>query len=338
LDLDLDVVLIQEPYAVTVSPSEFSLKYVPDGYSVFHNLSSDHAYGTAIIAKTSLKATASNLGRSNNCCGIHISPSLLFFSIYCRPSLASVPVFLSSFLNKIPPNVKRFSVICCDANVKNKLWNSPRTTDAGLELEHIFRSNGFSIANVNVDSLPHKPTNTQFVDVTVTGDRISLSDWQFPSMPSLSDHPFISFSVERGKARKSHLNCRNPPPSHFMLDVFHENVALELNQLPSPSAILSTFTTEQQVDDFMTTLHLSLSKSIAASLLPFHPSNIPGKMPWWSKTLWALRHNLRNAYKLKSVPNPPAETVQSYRLLKSTFQRALRKKKKRKLGICLQQC
>ena len=51
-------------------------------------------------------------------------------------------------------------------------------------------------------------------------------------------------------------------------------------------------------------------------------------MPWWSKALWALRHNLRNAYKLKSPPNPSEEVLANYRNLKATYQRVLRKKKK----------
>lgn len=63
LDLDIDVVLIQEPSA-SFSPltSNIEVKYVPVGYSSFHNLSSEHSFGAAIIAKSSLNANLTLFG------------------------------------------------------------------------------------------------------------------------------------------------------------------------------------------------------------------------------------------------------------------------------------
>jgi hypothetical protein len=52
-------------------------------------------------------------------------------------------------------------------------------------------------------------------------------------------------------------------------------------------------------------------------------------MPWWCKSLWALRHNLRNAYKLKCHPNATVEALSAYNLLKANYQKALRKKRKK---------
>lgn len=53
LDLDIDIALLQKPSAVSdLSPR---LKYIPEGYVVLHNLSGDHAYGAAIIAKKIVK-------------------------------------------------------------------------------------------------------------------------------------------------------------------------------------------------------------------------------------------------------------------------------------------
>jgi hypothetical protein len=51
-------------------------------------------------------------------------------------------------------------------------------------------------------------------------------------------------------------------------------------------------------------------------------------MPWWSKELWALRHRLREAYKVKTaIPSP--ENSASFKSIKTTYQRELRKSKSR---------
>lgn len=63
LDLDVDVVLLQEPYAVKSGDGDYFVKYVPEGYSQYHSLDGDHAYGSVIIAKTSLGTTLCRQGQ-----------------------------------------------------------------------------------------------------------------------------------------------------------------------------------------------------------------------------------------------------------------------------------
>jgi len=237
-----------------------------------------------------------------------------------------------ALLNSIPPCSKQYTILGGDVNAKNKVWNSARTDDCGLELEHIFRESRLSLANVDVISLPFKPSNTSFIDVTAVGDRVSLSKWSFLDIPSLSDHPFISFSVARSKTRNG--PPLNPSPSRCNLDLFHSSVVSKLPDLLAPCDI-GSFISECQIDLFLSSLNSLLTSSIHESLLPFHPSQLPGRMPWWSKSLWAMRHNLRNAYKLKHVPNPSEEAIQAYKLLKSCYQRTLRRKKKKAGKITL---
>lgn len=325
LDLDLDIILIQEPYAFLSSSGAIIVDNIPPGYVSFHNLSSDHAFGAAILAKTSVNATAAHFADSNHCCCVRVSPNLLFFSIYCRPSMPSIPAFFSSILALIPPNLKRFSIFGCDANAKNKIWNSPRTNNAGLELEHIFRQNALSVANVDCSVLSHKPSNTQFLDISLVGDLVSLSNWHFPSLPSLSDHPYISFVIVRAHDI-GNKSSRLPRPILCDLDIFRSNLADQLVKLPAPP-VVESFSSEADIDDFMSSLYSCLSLSITSSMLPFHPSNAPAKMPWWCKSLWAMRHNLRIAYKLKCLPDAPDNVLSDYKLLKANYQKVLRKKK-----------
>ena len=314
LDLDIDVLLIQEPYA-SFSPwsSKIEVKNVL-GYSCFHNLSSDHAFGAAIIVKSSLHATQNHISASNSCCGIVISPNLVFFSLYCRHSLGSIPSYVHVVLNSIPPILKPTIILGGDVNARNKIWNSSRTDDCGLELKHLFRENSLSLSNIDVNLLPYKPTNTSFLDVTAVGDRVRLSDRMFLKMPSHSDHPFISFSVARPISKSNSAGFLNPPPSRCNLDLFYSSAEAKCSDLPFLCEIES-FNSESQIDEFLSSLNAMLTSSIKLSLLPFHPSQIPGRMPWWSKSLWAMRHNLRNAYKLKNIPNSSEESIQAYKLL-----------------------
>jgi hypothetical protein len=50
------------------------------------------------------------------------------------------------------------------------------------------------------------------------------------------------------------------------------------------------------------------------------------KMPWWSKELWALRHQLRQAYQPK-CSFPSDEIIKSYSTLKSRYQQQIRQSK-----------
>ena len=122
IDLNLDIILIQEPYASKTLDSMYELKHIPAGYSSFHNLTADHAYGAAILAKSSLNAKITDIGNDNCCFGIQVSQKLLFISLYCRPSLNSIPSFFTAIIDSIPARFRSYSIIGCDINFKNKIW------------------------------------------------------------------------------------------------------------------------------------------------------------------------------------------------------------------------
>lgn len=63
VDRNIDIALIQEPYALgTGSPEMYG---VPAGYTAFHNLTEHHTSGAAVIAKNSLRAKICNYGRND---------------------------------------------------------------------------------------------------------------------------------------------------------------------------------------------------------------------------------------------------------------------------------
>ncbi|EFX60931.1 hypothetical protein DAPPUDRAFT_274983 [Daphnia pulex] len=90
LDLSIDIVLIQEPYAIS-GPSP-TLANVPPGYAAFHALSSDHAYGAAILLRQSIadSGRVKLMHKANHSACIEVSSrfgTYRFISLYLRPSL-----------------------------------------------------------------------------------------------------------------------------------------------------------------------------------------------------------------------------------------------------------
>ncbi len=104
LDLDIDVVLIQEPYAyLAVIPV---VANIPPGFSAFHHLSNDHAYGSAILIKDSVASagilSVMHLSNFPSCVELHTkSVPLLFASIYLRLSIFDFPSTVQSIFYAI---------------------------------------------------------------------------------------------------------------------------------------------------------------------------------------------------------------------------------------------
>ena len=205
LDLNIDIALIQEPYAVADPLPR--LKYVPDDYVELHSLTADHAYGAAVVAKKISAGVRFPSEHSKFCCRSQGCPKkneLYFFSIYCRPGLQIFDTFLNSFFSFLTPNIINKSVFCFDSNTKSPLWNSLTLDARGRALEESLSNHCITIENVNSNFLSHAPSKTSFIDVTGAGSFVRIIDWHFPDIPSLSDHPFISFSVN---------SSRSPPQS-----------------------------------------------------------------------------------------------------------------------------
>ena len=101
LDLQIDIGLIQEPYA---SNNTNAILNVPLGYQAFHALSSDHAYGAVNLSKSSLRAKLHPCF-SNELAVIRVdtaaSSSLYFISLYVRPSRSDLSGLMSSVVGTL---------------------------------------------------------------------------------------------------------------------------------------------------------------------------------------------------------------------------------------------
>lgn len=166
IDLNIDIVFIQEPYAIPSSLGAY-LKSVPDLYAPFHSLSSDHAYGAVILVKKSLKAEPFSVGCTNEIAGSKLNVrnnEIFLFSFYCRPSIVNLNAHLSSFSNALLPSVQRKSVPWFEP--KKSYMDSP-TLDAKGKVVADFLSNiEATVANTTLHKLSFIQNHTSFLDIT----------------------------------------------------------------------------------------------------------------------------------------------------------------------------
>jgi hypothetical protein len=129
LDLDIDVVLIQEPYAYSAEIPVVA--NIPPGFSAFHHLSNDHAYGSVILIKDSF-STAGNLSvmhLSNFASWVELhtkSGPLRLASIYLRPSISDFPNTVQFIFDALS---SPYSVFGLDSNAKTEFGTARLMTD-----------------------------------------------------------------------------------------------------------------------------------------------------------------------------------------------------------------
>ena len=96
IDNNVDVVLIQEPYATKRATVE--LPNVPPGFTAYHRLGDDFQYGSAILVKSSVESKMLEEKTDNQVTCVQIfsgKEAVLLMSAYCRPSTQGVGTVIS---------------------------------------------------------------------------------------------------------------------------------------------------------------------------------------------------------------------------------------------------
>ena len=171
LELNLDIILVQEPYCYF---SSRKITNVPQGYKAFLFPSKDFHFGSSIILKNGIIAKPILDICNNEVTGVQIvshNLDVFLLSVYCRPTLANLkdtlrPVFESSNIEVSN------TIICMDCNAHDPLWNSPYTDPKGTELLNIISEEQLSCANILREELSFILQHTSFVDVTLAGHSI----------------------------------------------------------------------------------------------------------------------------------------------------------------------
>jgi len=325
-DLNIDIALIQEPYVTNTNGIEVS--DVPNGYQCFHNISNDPFYGAAIVAKKSLRPSFSGIQQLNHFSSISVgagSNRIDLVSIYARHSMASISDTLQNIAQEFHDGVDRL-VIGMDANARNPLWNSNYTDGKGRDLENFVSEWPLTVANRAKHVLDFVPPDSSFPDVTLVGDRIDVEDWRFLSIPSLSDHPYITFKIQ-------YHQCRNAPsrrgprvPRFPQLDglVLKDRIRVSLAALTENKNKLET---TLEINSAVIELTETIRECVRKSRKAIQP-DAAGKNATieWTAELWGLRHKTRVAYRVWSRNNN-ADTESQYKRSKRVYQKAIRRAK-----------
>jgi len=321
IDLNIDIALIQEPYAITNKfNNEIFIPNIPVDYTVHHNLNVDHAYGAVILAKKYLKAENTAVPNSNSIIGVKLNlyPNLNFISAYCRPSLCLN--YNLSFIENIT-NFKQ-TIIGMDSNARNKLWNSKFTDKRGVELESFIEKKTLNIANTPCNKLEYIPKKTAMVDLTLMGDNVNISNWHFLLEDSHSDHPLIQFEVAVGKPKNFFETKPVPKLKNIDKIKFIKKIECKIKTIVNE---LPNITTKHNLDSIIGKLTDIITISAKQSKLPSNKIS-KSKLDFWSEELLELRSKLRDAKELAFKTNNDV----NYKIhsdLKAEYQRLLRKSK-----------
>ena len=124
-------------------------------------------------------------------------------SAYCPPSGAS-PCDSVSSIDKLKN--RSSLVIGADVNARSPLWSEVNNADKrGRDMEQFLVRNNLVVIN-NPSVATYRRTGSTSPDITVLGSRLlsKLCDWNVLDYPSLSDHSYITFSLDFGEAEFQH--------------------------------------------------------------------------------------------------------------------------------------
>ena len=324
-----DVALVQEPYAHSGLP--VTIANVPDNFITFHALTTDHAYDSAILVRKSL-AAASNISSvlmENHVACVSLATrnvSLQFASLYLRPITIDYSIAARTIISAInSPSL----VLASDVNAKNKIWNSNNTDWKGNEIETILMDLNLSLCNVDRSELSFVPGGTSFVDITITGRHINHRNWEYLPVPSLSDHPYISFEIFIGAGRQTipvYAQASGNVPRVQNIDnkQFCNQLENHLATEQQPIRELQNHIEAlQQIENITSAITIS-AKSAKKQFVPYRPGN--RNMPWWSEDLKQARNAARKSFQRWSACRS-RHNRETYTESKSIYQKLLRKAK-----------
>lgn len=174
LDFNIDIVLVQETYAYPCTPPVVA--NVPPGFSSYHQLSTDHAYGAVILIRDSVVKAGNIVCKhiSNFAACVELSTRhgpLRFSSIYLRPSISN---FLTTISHIFEVASAPFAIIGADVIARSRLWNSVYNDKRGSDFESFLVCSRLNIINRPNTELVFVPAGTSFVDLTLAGDQVSV--------------------------------------------------------------------------------------------------------------------------------------------------------------------
>lgn len=158
---------------------------VPPGFSSYHQLTDDHAYGSAILIRDSIakagKLDFKDISNFAACVATSKQP-LRLSSIYLSPTNPNLSATVPPILGAVAAT---FTIIGSDANAKSLLWNITSSDKRGFEFESMLAYFKMNLVNPPATELDFTPSGTSFVDLTLVGDKVRVHRWLYLATPSL---------------------------------------------------------------------------------------------------------------------------------------------------------
>jgi hypothetical protein len=318
-DHNINIFMAQEPYAVKVNDN--ILFNAPGGFAAHHKLNPSQL----------LSYSTNNVVRAKRFTDQKVP--LLLISAYCRPTINSVSSFLEHFLS-VNHHLFKNSIICLDSNAKNTLWNNASTDDKGKDLENLISQFPISVTIILKDKLPFLPTKTSFIDVTLHGSETKTIYRKYLDEPSLSEHPYIYFLVNRVNSKANTNKKRKIPGiTHINQESYKLKIADQIDQhlfmdLPDIS--------KEGIDKQIAQLTSIIADCATACMIRPEPKPKSKLTPWWSMELTVLRSKTRRALKTWMSTKHPIDKVR-YSSLKREYQLAVRSAELNSLKLFIQE-
>lgn len=119
-----------------------------------------------------------------------------FFSLYLRPSMSNSTATTHFYSTvSILGEKSKYAIICMDSHSRNTIWGSSITNKDGEKIKNLILILNLNLANRPKSKLSFIPNGTSFIDITLHGHNTWISLWHYLDMPSLFDHPYISFCI-----------------------------------------------------------------------------------------------------------------------------------------------
>jgi len=180
-------------------------------------------------------------------------------------------------------------------------------------------SNQLDLLNVPAAELAWVPPGTSFIDVTLAGDEVfpHLQNWKYLDFHSLSDHPYIYFTIAGHHHPSRPIQLLIPNIEYVDLGQVSRNLQNSLQPLPNLSSI-------EAVDASVLHLTTCIRQSLLFGRLPRNYQR--RRNLWWTASLCSLRTRLRRAFKMAGLTRS-TKSLHHCAVLKAEYQREIRKAK-----------
>ena len=214
-------------------------------------------------------------------------------------------------------------IVGMDSNAHSPLWGSEDLNCRGEELEHIVMSRNLMILNRGRTAtfVGGVSSTGTIIDVSLVNQEaaplVEMSSWSVDPTESMSDHRYISFSINIG-ANKPSLPIRNVKKADWTC------FRAKLGELPLDQLALRGTRPEEELEKYV----MGLKDNILLALDHACPSSRPPppKMNrWWNKELEELRRKVRALEKRRKY-HPLAK--EAYVDARRVYSRAISKAKK----------